>query len=96
MRIHKKTHPPVEAPPEMKACDFCDEKFPEKDSLEKHIQDRHIQEQMYECPICCKGFKHQKMLKRHFRFHGEKKHKCEVSITVPYLFDNNSFFPGNL
>lgn len=73
-------------------CTVCGKMYYDKYDLELHELRIHATEKPIVCPHpgCDKRFAAEKLMKKHFRFHGERKHICEVktNLMVTLTFDN--------
>ncbi|XP_063695524.1 zinc finger protein Xfin-like [Culicoides brevitarsis] len=61
-------------------CTICGKLYYDKYDLELHELRMHATEKPIVCPHpgCEKRFAAEKLMKKHFRFHGERKHICET------------------
>lgn len=61
-------------------CTVCGKMYYDKYDLELHELRIHATEKPIACPHpgCHKRFAAEKLMRKHFRFHGERKHICEV------------------
>lgn len=60
------------------SCETCDEKFPLKSLLHKHIAIKHKAKYRFTCQVCQKGFWKESDLKSHMKTHvRDKPYKCE-------------------
>ena len=59
-------------------CSLCDESFPEKHDLVRHMETFHPKKLPHKCDRCPKVFKERRMLIAHMK----KKHDVDVDVKV--------------